>query len=275
MNIKNALTNIFRSRGFDLVRYDSAFVRKTMIVRVGEIEFVFWIANLTGRKWYSGQKYFDHVESIELLKLIRPGMRVLEIGCNHGLFSCLMAKAVGPTGKVVAVDCVAENVLICSANAYANRFNNLTVLKYAVTERSQGEVCVDSGTNGFVVSEPNLGDTEYSESISIDELSATFGPFDLLKIDVEGYEACILRGANQTLTAISALALEIHGGEAGLKRYQCSPNEVMKLIAPYGFQGVCFDAVDTRLAKVSLVDYDPRNVPDLHRNYFLRKRSSQ
>ncbi len=279
MNLKNTVKSIVRSRGFDLIRYDPAFIRHRQEVRVGEIEIVFWIANLTGHKWYSGGKYFDHVESIELLKLIRPGMRVLEIGCNHGLFSCLMAKATGPAGSVVAVDCVAENVMISSANAYANRLSNLTVLQYAVTEWAEGKVQVDSGANGFVVSTPGMGDTEGSESISIDELSAKYGPFDLLKIDVEGYEACILRGAQQTLCSISALALEIHGGGAGLERYDSSPGEVVKLIKPYGFEGVCFNAADTstrfRFTEVPLVKFDLELVPDSHRNVFLRKLASR
>jgi FkbM family methyltransferase len=151
---------------------------------------------------------------------------------------------------VAAVDCVAEHVLISSANACANRFNNLTVLQYAVTERALGKVRVDSCTKGFVVSEPILGDMEKSEPISIDELSAKFGLCDLLKIDVEGYETCIFRGATQTLAAISALALEIHGGGAGLQRYKSSPSEVMKLIAPHGFQGGGFNPVAPGLRRL-------------------------
>lgn len=215
------------------------------------------------------------MESIELLKLIRPGMRVLEIGCNHGLFSCLMAKAVGPEGAVVAVDCVAENVMIASANAYANHLNNMTVLQYAVAERAHGEVQVDSSANGFVVSTPGVGDTEGSESISVDELGARFGSFDLLKIDVEGYEGCVLRGAERTLAEISALALEIHGGGAGLQRYHSTPGEIGQLIRPYRFSGVCFYvdelSMHTRSAEVTLAKYNPVLMPDCHLNLFLGK----
>ena len=35
---------------------------------------------------------------------IQPGMRVLEIGCGSGAFTTFVARAVGPTGKVEALD---------------------------------------------------------------------------------------------------------------------------------------------------------------------------
>jgi len=35
---------------------------------------------------------------------VRPGMTVMDVGCGMGLFAIAMARMVGPTGKVIAVD---------------------------------------------------------------------------------------------------------------------------------------------------------------------------
>ena len=37
-------------------------------------------------------------------EFVRPGMRVMDLGCGPGYFTLSMAKMVGPEGKVVAVD---------------------------------------------------------------------------------------------------------------------------------------------------------------------------
>lgn len=39
-----------------------------------------------------------------LKRLVEPGMKVLDIGCGGGFFSALLAKWVGPEGRVIAVD---------------------------------------------------------------------------------------------------------------------------------------------------------------------------
>ncbi len=39
-----------------------------------------------------------------ILKVIKPGMRVLDIGCGRGAMSLWLAKQVGSSGKVVAID---------------------------------------------------------------------------------------------------------------------------------------------------------------------------
>jgi len=236
------------------------------------------LATPVGSQWYSMETFSVETETEinELLKRVKPGMRVLEIGCNHGLFSCLLAKAVGPQGKVVSVDCVAENVMITQANAHANHLGNLSVLEYAVTECSAGKINVNSQTNGFIAEAVGGGAIEQTESISLDDLSTRFGPFDFLKLDVEGYEARILGSATTALSTLSFMAMEMHCG-GGLERYGSTPRELMELIARNGFAGSYLKRTEiganSPSCELNLVDFDPHGpAPTARINLFLHRR---
>jgi SAM-dependent methyltransferase len=51
-----------------------------------------------------GRLYNDHTEHALRLAGLRPGMRVLDIGCGPGDVSFIAARLVGPTGSVLGVD---------------------------------------------------------------------------------------------------------------------------------------------------------------------------
>mmetsp|Transcript_151396 Transcript_151396/g.263908 ORF Transcript_151396/g.263908 Transcript_151396/m.263908 type:complete len:432 (-) Transcript_151396:38-1333(-) len=58
-----------------------------------------------------------HAHALELLsESLRPGARVLDVGCGSGYLSACMARMVGQTGKVVAIDHVQQLVELCNSN---------------------------------------------------------------------------------------------------------------------------------------------------------------
>src|SRR5882757_11549895 len=54
---------------------------------------------------------------------LRPGMRVLDVGCGPGDVSFLAARLVGPTGEVVGVDRAAAAVAAARGRAEAQSLN--------------------------------------------------------------------------------------------------------------------------------------------------------
>lgn len=58
---------------------------------------------------------------------LRPGEAVLDLGCGAGLDAILAAEAVGPAGRVLAVDYAAEMVALARANAEAAGATNIRV----------------------------------------------------------------------------------------------------------------------------------------------------
>lgn len=64
-----------------------------------------------------GRLYDDYTEHALRLAGLRPGMRVLDIGCGPGDVSFIAARLVGPTGSVLGVDAAPEMIELARARA--------------------------------------------------------------------------------------------------------------------------------------------------------------
>lgn len=65
------------------------------------------------------------VDSFEL----KPGMRVADFGCGSGYFTLLMAKKVGPSGTVTALDILESVLEVVRSKAAAMSLNNLQTVR--------------------------------------------------------------------------------------------------------------------------------------------------
>jgi ubiquinone/menaquinone biosynthesis C-methylase UbiE len=64
-----------------------------------------------------GRLYNDHTEHALRLAGLRPGMRVLDVGCGPGEVSFVAARLVGPTGTVLGVDAASDVVALARTRA--------------------------------------------------------------------------------------------------------------------------------------------------------------
>jgi ubiquinone/menaquinone biosynthesis C-methylase UbiE len=64
-----------------------------------------------------GRLYDDYTEHALRLAGLRPGMRVLDIGCGPGDVSFIAARLVGPTGTVLGVDAAPEMIELAGTRA--------------------------------------------------------------------------------------------------------------------------------------------------------------
>lgn len=130
---------------------------------------------------------------------IHRGSTVVDIGAHVGYYTLLSARAVGPHGRVIAVEPDPDNAALLRENIRRNRLGNVTVVEAAAwreTTRLQlRRDPVNTGDNRIV-----LGVDGYDvPAAALDELVAGL-PVSLVKIDAQGTDHVALEGIQHTLT---------------------------------------------------------------------------
>lgn len=163
--------------------------------------------------WLGG----SHYPLRELAAVIRPGMRVFDIGANRGQLSLLFAKLVGPLGRVAAFEPVEELAQQLRRNVALNTFSHVDVFSVALGQ-DDGQAAfafhASASTQGHLSAsdrKTGSGEVRTVEVRALDGVPNLPSP-DLLKIDVEGAAFEVMLGARETLAAARPIIyLELHG----------------------------------------------------------------
>lgn len=194
------------------------------------------------------------LELKHLLPHLPKGGIAIDAGAHKGAYSWWFARAVGPQGLVLAFEPQPHLAHQTARAATALSLDQLKVYSAGLSDAS-GEArlaYLDSTTHGATLNGLDLPDTQHRTipTIAIDDLHLQ--ALDVLKIDVEGHEQPVLRGAQDTLERFKpALLIEI---ESRLHEDGASPvDEVRSLLAPIGYEGFFFT---DRSAK-PIADFNP------------------
>lgn len=195
-----------------------------------------------GETGVTGNVYVGLHECAEmafLAHLLRPGELFVDVGANAGSYTVLAAKISG--ARVVAVEPVPETADRLEANVALNAVGDrVSVYRTAISDRA-GRVWFTSGrdtTNRIAGSaDPREGLVEVP-CTTLDDLLGGARP-RALKIDVEGYEAAVLRGATELLAIGDVLALVVEMAEP--------KGEAADLLARHGYAPARYEPFARRL----------------------------
>jgi FkbM family methyltransferase len=144
---------------------------------------------------------FSEGEVALFAQIVKPGMLVVDVGANIGAHTVFFAKAVGPGGRVIAVEPQRILYQMLCGNLSLNAIGN-TFAQHAGLGSAPGSILVpplNYGAN-FNFGGLSLGDFKEGEQVAVTTLDALALPgCHLVKIDVEGMEAQVLQGARETL----------------------------------------------------------------------------
>jgi len=176
------------------------------------VDFSFWVKDAQAEQWYSPETHQKLVENQLLADLVKPGDRVLDLGCHQGFYVVFLAKLVGPAGFVLGVDINPENVMITQAQIVLNGLSkNADVLHRAAAATMDASIKYSNGLDNAMVVVSQGESAPAAQPITVDHLCSVYGDFDVLMIDVEGFEEQVLKGADVLLQrAKPRLAVEIH-----------------------------------------------------------------
>jgi len=148
---------------------------------------------------------------------LEPGGCVLDVGAQIGLFTLRAARRVGTQGRVIALEPEASNHALLLRNVALNRLRNVTVLRKAASSASGVRTLFLSPVNPGIHSlSLRVGDLGVEvETLTLDRVAKEAGlrELDLLKVDVEGEELEVLKGAAELLPRTREIVLEVDGGD--------------------------------------------------------------
>ena len=163
----------------------------------------------------------------DIIKRFTPkkGDIVIDIGAHIGLYTIISSKRVGANGKVVAIEADPSNFEMLNSNIKLNQLTNVIPLNYAVhSKETKVKLYLPSGESGFTkyntimpnwinaqekFVEVNANTLDYL--LQLNEIRQE--EVNWIKIDVEGAEFEVLKGATNVLSKSKdiAILMELHG----------------------------------------------------------------
>ena len=142
---------------------------------------------------------FSDAEIDVMRKTVKPGDTVLDVGANIGALTVPMAQMVGPTGRVIAWEPQPETFALLKQNIRQNDLNNVALHNCAAGSKMETVAMPDlAKIRGFNYGGVPLGRGERMAWVeTIDSLGLENVSF--MKIDVEGFEPDVIKGASETI----------------------------------------------------------------------------
>lgn len=154
-------------------------------------------------------------------RLVSPGDTVLDIGANVGVVALQMARRVGGAGRVHAFEPNPAVASLLTQSLAENRLTQVTLHQYGLGAAS--------GSFQLNVPSRNAGAASFvrgrgqSSAVNVpvrtlDDVAVDHGisRIDFIKMDVEGFEADVVRGAGRVLSRLRPKAVLFELNEPGV-----------------------------------------------------------
>ena len=166
---------------------------------VGGVELLADAADAAVTPGLLSGSYEVHLSTV-FEKYCTSGMTVVDVGANLGYYSLLASRLVGPSGRVVALEPNSENCRLLLSSLRLNDITNVQLLPVAAdTATGWAYYSTHVGSNGGLIEDGELLSHPGTivPTFRLDELVE--GPVGFLKMDVEGAEGRVVRGATRII----------------------------------------------------------------------------
>ncbi|MBD2103189.1 FkbM family methyltransferase [Leptolyngbya sp. FACHB-261] len=201
---------------------------------------------------------FEGAEQAFLWLYLRPGDTFFDCGAHAGLFSCLAAKRLGNSGRIVGFDPNPLCFSLYEQNLTELGYESFTAFNLGLAETGgySNLLLGKPGMSAFSTfaegakSSPTVGDEVFRvEQTSLDDVirNLDIDKVDFVKLDVEGWESFVLKGASQSIRAGKLPLWMIEFTEANAAVAGSSTRELYSLVEGFGYTLCRFDATRLRV----------------------------
>lgn len=164
-----------------------------------------------GKLVFAFREYYEP-ELAYLEQVLSPGKTFIDAGACYGIYSLVASRIVGSNGRVIAFEPAARAFRVLRQNIALNRLTNVLACPLALAEKK--------GWSSLYL-HPNVGCdslgrdhtfTKCAEEAQTDSLDNMLEKLrvhrvDVIKMDVQGAEELVLRGARKTLASSRPLII--------------------------------------------------------------------
>lgn len=232
------------------------------------IPFNFTLVNRSKIKLYAkGQialtifnNQFENKETEIFQKIVQREMVVVDAGANIGLYSLIASKLVGENGRIFSFEPSKETFERFSNNIRLNKISNIIPLNIGLGDKTDEKLVLlqDDGLGDatrYLLPKNKSPNNVYDEviksnveEITIDTLDNCLSKYnvhtvDFLKIDTEGFEFYILKGASNILNSSPNIVILMECTPTGTERANTNQHEVFKIIRNVGLNIFYWDKI--------------------------------
>ncbi|HEX4150720.1 MAG TPA: FkbM family methyltransferase [Steroidobacteraceae bacterium] len=196
---------------------------------------------------YTGLQEFPDMAYV--LHVLRSTDLFVDIGANVGSYTILACKGVGASG--IAVEPIPATYIRLQENIRLNRLENTVVCLNIGIGEAAGTIrftdSLDTVNHALANGESDVGTIDVQVSM-LDGIMKDNAP-SLIKIDVEGYETPVLKGAAETLqkASLHSVIMELNGSGA---RYNYQESKILDMMLDHGFATYTYEPFTRSLKKL-------------------------
>lgn len=229
-----------------LFRKDTKFVGK-----LNDSLMIFHFQDsILSRYIYSG---FEETYIIFTRNYLKRSDIYIDIGSNIGLFSLHAAQIVGESGKVYAFEPTPDTYERLRQNIDLNKFNDKVITNNLGLSSEKGILTMNITIDGYdawntfasstdvpfqkqlLIPVDTLDNYLKSHNINHDDIA-------LIKIDVEGWEVAVIKGAIETLNQLNSPALMVEFTETNLLAAGTNCYELYDIVTSLGYRWYTYDS---------------------------------
>ena len=191
-----------------------------------------------------GRAYHEPGTLRAITALLRAGDTAVDAGAHIGLLTIPMARSVGSSGRVIAVEPMPRSAEALRRALALNLLRQVEVRQAAVAD-AVGQAEMFEGSNSMMASlfpqpEDNGGGRRSIkvEQVRLDDLVEHSGPVSLVKLDVEGAELLALAGMQHMLDRNPEIVVIAELGPAHLTRTRTNLEDWLAAFSQRGLTSI-------------------------------------
>lgn len=199
---------------------------------------------------------FEETEIGFLKNFLKPGDCFFDIGANIGLFSLHASPIVDKNGSIYAFEPTPETYYRLNQNILLNNFKNIIIENTGLSDTS-GSTEFHVSTNGYdalnsIVVLSELENNHTTISVNTDTVDNyvklnKIVHIDLIKVDVEGWELNVLKGATSVLTEPDAPVLMVEFTEKNAFTAGYYLGELYDYLVTLGYKWYSYNLKENKL----------------------------